>query len=187
MSLITFKLVRSDLTGCDFLYRLKLALCCCRVRYPAEQCILGEHGVPRDSRLHWSSWHITISFNFVELWTEHQHDVRFCSCFRFQTSCCHGKRHPVDTNRFILKVCILFWKCLFYFEMQVEDSLELSFLSDDVKLDVFFFYADGNVVWNGGTQAKSGKKFKLIKLYWYWQSDQQQWGGVRGHIRKLYL
>lgn len=49
--------------------------------------------------------------------------------------------------------------------MQVEDSLELSFLRDDVKLDVFFFYADGNVVWNGGTQAKSGKKFKLIKLY----------------------
>ena len=49
--------------------------------------------------------------------------------------------------------------------MQVEDSLELSFLSDDVKLDIFFFYADGDVVWNGGTQAKSGKKFKLIKLY----------------------
>ena len=65
----------------------------------------------------------------------------------------------MDTNRFTLKVC------LFYFEMQVEDSLELSFLSDDVKLDIFFFYADGDVVWNGGTQAKSGKKFKLIKLY----------------------
>ncbi|XP_036972327.1 fukutin isoform X1 [Acanthopagrus latus] len=45
---------------------------------------------------------------------------------------------------------------------KVEDSLELSFLSDDVKLDIFFFYADGDVVWNGGTQAKSGKKFKYI-------------------------
>ncbi|XP_031696821.1 fukutin-like, partial [Anarrhichthys ocellatus] len=45
---------------------------------------------------------------------------------------------------------------------KVGDSLELSFLSDDVKLDVFFFYDDGGVVWNGGTQAKSGKKFKYI-------------------------
>uniref|UniRef100_A0A4W6CLS2 Fukutin n=1 Tax=Lates calcarifer TaxID=8187 RepID=A0A4W6CLS2_LATCA len=45
---------------------------------------------------------------------------------------------------------------------KVEDSLELSFLSDDVKLDIFFFYEDGDVVWNGGTQAKSGKKFKYV-------------------------
>lgn len=44
--------------------------------------------------------------------------------------------------------------------MQVEDSLELSFLSEDVKLDVFFFYKDRDIVWNGGTQAKSGRKFK---------------------------
>ncbi|KAF0031796.1 hypothetical protein F2P81_016351 [Scophthalmus maximus] len=43
---------------------------------------------------------------------------------------------------------------------KVEDSLELSFVSDDVKLDIFFFYEDGDIVWNGGTQAKSGKKFK---------------------------
>lgn len=48
----------------------------------------------------------------------------------------------------------------FYFEGQVEDSLELSFLGEDVKLDIFFFYRDGDVVWNGGTQAKSGRKFK---------------------------
>lgn len=47
-----------------------------------------------------------------------------------------------------------------YFGFQVEDSLELSFLSQDVKLDIFFFYEDGDVVWNGGTQAKSGRKFK---------------------------
>lgn len=45
---------------------------------------------------------------------------------------------------------------------KVEDSLELSFLNDDVKLDIFFFYEDGDVMWNGGTQAKSGRKFKYI-------------------------
>ncbi|XP_056287831.1 fukutin [Pseudoliparis swirei] len=45
---------------------------------------------------------------------------------------------------------------------KVEDSLELSFVSDDVKLDVFFFYEDGDVVWNGGTQARSGRKFKYV-------------------------
>ncbi|XP_040915455.1 fukutin isoform X1 [Toxotes jaculatrix] len=45
---------------------------------------------------------------------------------------------------------------------KVGDSLELSFLRDDVKLDVFFFYKDGDVVWNGGTQAKTGRKFKYV-------------------------
>ncbi|XP_020492654.2 fukutin [Labrus bergylta] len=45
---------------------------------------------------------------------------------------------------------------------KVEDSLELSFLSEDVKLDIFFFYEDGDIVWNGGTQAKSGRKFKYV-------------------------
>ncbi|XP_030197082.1 ribitol-5-phosphate transferase FKTN isoform X1 [Gadus morhua] len=50
---------------------------------------------------------------------------------------------------------------------RVEDSLELSFQSPGggVKLDVFFFYQEESegvsVVWNGGTQAKSGRKFKL--------------------------
>lgn len=48
--------------------------------------------------------------------------------------------------------------------MQVEDSLELSFVDDDVKLDIFFFYRDDGVVWNGGTQAKSGRKFKYKTL-----------------------
>lgn len=52
------------------------------------------------------------------------------------------------------------WSLHFYIQRQVEDSLELSFLSDDVKLDIFFFYEEGDMVWNGGTQAKSGKKFK---------------------------
>ena len=41
------------------------------------------------------------------------------------------------------------------------DSLELSFRSpDDIKLDVFFFYEDGDVMWNGGTQARTGRKFR---------------------------
>ncbi|KAJ4919641.1 hypothetical protein JOQ06_002082 [Pogonophryne albipinna] len=38
---------------------------------------------------------------------------------------------------------------------KVEDSLELSFLSEDVKLDVFFFYEDGDI-------ARSGRKFKYV-------------------------
>ncbi|XP_038826926.1 fukutin [Salvelinus fontinalis] len=45
---------------------------------------------------------------------------------------------------------------------KVEDSLELSFQGLDVKLDIFFFYEETDVVWNGGTQAKSGKKFKYV-------------------------
>lgn len=45
---------------------------------------------------------------------------------------------------------------------KLEDSLELSFQGLDIKLDIFFFYEDGDIVWNGGTQAKSGKKFKYV-------------------------
>ncbi|KAL0963213.1 hypothetical protein UPYG_G00351200 [Umbra pygmaea] len=45
---------------------------------------------------------------------------------------------------------------------KVDDSLELSFQGLDVKLDIFFFYEDTDIVWNGGTQAKSGKKFKYV-------------------------
>lgn len=50
---------------------------------------------------------------------------------------------------------------------KVEDSLELSFQSDGgVKLDVFFFYEEkdtaGDFLWNGGTQARSGRKFKYV-------------------------
>uniref|UniRef100_A0A8D0GZ59 Ribitol-5-phosphate transferase n=1 Tax=Sphenodon punctatus TaxID=8508 RepID=A0A8D0GZ59_SPHPU len=46
---------------------------------------------------------------------------------------------------------------------KVEDSLELSFQGEDeVKLDIFFFYEEDDHVWNGGTQAKSGKKFKYL-------------------------
>ncbi|XP_053558589.1 ribitol-5-phosphate transferase FKTN [Bombina bombina] len=46
---------------------------------------------------------------------------------------------------------------------KMEDSLELSFFGDgDVKLDIFFFYEEDDHMWNGGTQAKSGKKFKYL-------------------------
>lgn len=42
------------------------------------------------------------------------------------------------------------------------DSLELSFVSGDLKLDVFFFYRNESTghYWNGGTQARTGLKFK---------------------------
>uniref|UniRef100_A0A8C6X5T6 Ribitol-5-phosphate transferase n=1 Tax=Naja naja TaxID=35670 RepID=A0A8C6X5T6_NAJNA len=47
---------------------------------------------------------------------------------------------------------------------KLEDSLELSFQGgeDEVKLDIFFFYEEDDHMWNGGTQAKSGKKFKYL-------------------------
>jgi len=40
------------------------------------------------------------------------------------------------------------------------DSYELSFVSNGVKVDLFFFYEEGDTMWNGGTQRSSGKKFK---------------------------
>ncbi|KAG7173150.1 Fukutin-like [Homarus americanus] len=45
---------------------------------------------------------------------------------------------------------------------KVYDSLELSFKEEDIKLDIFFFYTEGATMWNGGTQAKTGKKFKYV-------------------------
>ncbi|CAL4090383.1 unnamed protein product, partial [Meganyctiphanes norvegica] len=41
-----------------------------------------------------------------------------------------------------------------------DDSFELSFKEDEIKLDIFFFYTEGATMWNGGTQARTGKKFK---------------------------
>lgn len=39
--------------------------------------------------------------------------------------------------------------------------MELSFQGEaDVKLDIFFFYEETDHMWNGGTQARTGKKFK---------------------------
>lgn len=45
---------------------------------------------------------------------------------------------------------------------RVQDSFELSFRNEEdyVKLDIFFFYEENDNMWNGGTQAKSGRKFK---------------------------
>lgn len=45
---------------------------------------------------------------------------------------------------------------------ELEDSLELSFVDQQstLKLDIFFFYVEGDTYWNGGTQVKTGKKFK---------------------------
>ena len=31
---------------------------------------------------------------------------------------------------------------------------------DSVKLDIFFFYEENGYMWNGGTEASTGKKFK---------------------------
>ena len=54
------------------------------------------------------------------------------------------------------------WICLYF--VQVEDSFQMSFKTvDDIKLDIFFFYEEGAYMWNGGTQAKTGKKFKWVK------------------------
>lgn len=43
---------------------------------------------------------------------------------------------------------------------QLDDSYELSFKEGDIKVDLFFFYTEGGLMWNGGTQVKTGKKFK---------------------------
>ncbi|XP_059475073.1 ribitol-5-phosphate transferase FKTN-like [Neocloeon triangulifer] len=48
---------------------------------------------------------------------------------------------------------------------RANDSFEISFMYDDLKLDLFFFYQEGDTIWNGGTQAKSGLKFKYIFPY----------------------
>ena len=46
------------------------------------------------------------------------------------------------------------------FVLQPEDSFELSFQGGDVKLDMFFFYEESDHMWNGGTQARTGNKYK---------------------------
>ncbi|XP_071508956.1 ribitol-5-phosphate transferase FKTN-like [Diadema antillarum] len=42
------------------------------------------------------------------------------------------------------------------------DSFELSFARDSIKLDIFFFYEEEDYIWNGGTDDKTGDKFKYI-------------------------
>lgn len=46
--------------------------------------------------------------------------------------------------------------------MQESDSFELSFQGDGVKLDIFFFYHENDTMWNGGTQVRTGAKFKCV-------------------------
>jgi hypothetical protein len=43
---------------------------------------------------------------------------------------------------------------------RVNDSFELSFRNEEVKLDIFFFYNETNHVWNGGTSTTTGFKYK---------------------------
>jgi len=51
------------------------------------------------------------------------------------------------------------WRVAFC--LQVDDSFELSFVGQQhIKLDIFFFYEETDYMWNGGTQARTGKKFK---------------------------
>ncbi|GFN90349.1 fukutin [Plakobranchus ocellatus] len=45
---------------------------------------------------------------------------------------------------------------------KVADSLTLSFLYGNLKLDIFFFYDAETYMWNGATQASSGNKYKYI-------------------------
>ncbi|PIK59559.1 putative fukutin-like [Apostichopus japonicus] len=42
------------------------------------------------------------------------------------------------------------------------DSYELSFVKDQLKLDIFFFYEEGNTLWNGGSDTSTGEKYKYI-------------------------
>lgn len=44
----------------------------------------------------------------------------------------------------------------------MSDSYELSFKAGEVKLDIFFFYEEGNTMWNGGTDAITGEKLKYV-------------------------
>ncbi|XP_067002294.1 ribitol-5-phosphate transferase FKTN [Anabrus simplex] len=65
-----------------------------------------------------------------------------------------------DYNEQILSEFIAHGFTLKHWFGRVNDSLELSFMSNDIKLDIFFFYEEDYWVWNGGTQARTGKKFK---------------------------
>ena len=44
--------------------------------------------------------------------------------------------------------------------LQVSDSYELSFQAGDIKIDLFFFYDEGDHMWNGGTHHETGHKYK---------------------------
>ncbi|XP_071117908.1 ribitol-5-phosphate transferase FKTN-like [Haliotis cracherodii] len=42
------------------------------------------------------------------------------------------------------------------------DSYELSFKAGDIKIDLFFFYEEAKYMWNGGTEAWTGQKYKYF-------------------------
>ncbi|KAG8222069.1 hypothetical protein J437_LFUL000513 [Ladona fulva] len=84
-----------------------------------------------------------------------------------------------DFKKQILPAFVSRGMALKHYFGHVNDSLELSFvdISSGVKLDIFFFYEgvtdeevpwesrriyNRKIYWNGGTQAKTGKKFKYI-------------------------
>ena len=51
---------------------------------------------------------------------------------------------------------------------RLNDSFELSFEGEErIKLDLFFFYEEDDYVWNGGTEAHNGQKYK----YYFSQFD----------------
>ncbi|XP_038048368.1 fukutin-like [Patiria miniata] len=45
---------------------------------------------------------------------------------------------------------------------RISDSFELSFVDDGIKLDIFFFYDEKDHMWNGGTEVRSGNKYKYV-------------------------
>lgn len=55
---------------------------------------------------------------------------------------------------------------------RVNDSFELSFRDEFIKLDIFFFYEESDHVWNGGTSTIDGQKFKYFfnKFHLCWSN-----------------
>ncbi|XP_078674570.1 ribitol-5-phosphate transferase FKTN-like isoform X2 [Branchiostoma floridae x Branchiostoma belcheri] len=45
---------------------------------------------------------------------------------------------------------------------KMEDSFQLAFRSENVKLDIFFFYEEGDTMWYGSTHGRTREKFKYI-------------------------
>ncbi|XP_073993828.1 ribitol-5-phosphate transferase FKTN-like isoform X2 [Rhodnius prolixus] len=56
---------------------------------------------------------------------------------------------------------------------ELEDSLELSFVDQQstLKLDIFFFYVEGDTYWNGGTQIRFRKILSLLDFISWSKSE----------------
>lgn len=67
-----------------------------------------------------------------------------------------------DYHRKIIDKFFLYGMPLLHIFGEPEDSFELSFRDESLKLDIFFFYEEGLTYWNGGTDAKTGLKYKYI-------------------------